>query len=109
MSCFVDELRISSRGPVRPPQGGSMKRAAAVVLFLAAATLTAAPCVSSENRLCLNGGRFAVDVVWKDFQANTGGGHAIPVTADTGYFWFFSSSNVELVVKVVDGRPLNGN
>lgn len=86
-----------------------MKRAAAIVLFLAAATLTAAPCVSSPSRLCLNGGRFAVDVVWKDFQANTGAGHAISLTTDTGYFWFFSSSNVELVVKVVDGRPLNGN
>ena len=31
-----------------------------------------------------------------------GTGTAIALTADTGYFWFFSASNVELVVKVLD-------
>ncbi len=30
------------------------------------------------------------------------------MTGDTGYFWFFSSNNIELVVKVVDGRAVNG-
>lgn len=29
------------------------------------------------------------------------------MTSDTGYFWFFNSSNVELVVKVLDARTLN--
>jgi hypothetical protein len=86
-----------------------MKRLAALALFLAAATLSAAPCVTSPTRLCLNGGRFAVDVSWKDFQGNTGVGQAIPLTGDTGYFWFFSSSNVELVVKALDARALNGH
>jgi len=33
---------------------------------------------------------------------------AVPLTGDTGYFWFFSSNNVELVIKVVDGRAFNG-
>ena len=31
-------------------------------------------------------------------------GMAIPLTSDTGAFWFFTANNVELVVKVVDGR-----
>jgi hypothetical protein len=31
------------------------------------------------------------------------------MSSDTGYFWFFSSSNVELVVKVLDGRAVNGH
>ena len=26
---------------------------------------------------------------------------------DTGYFWFFGPENVEVVLKVLDGRPLN--
>lgn len=26
-----------------------------------------------------------------------------------GRFWFFETSNVELVVKVLDGRPVNGH
>jgi hypothetical protein len=31
----------------------------------------------------------------------------VPLTSDTGYFWFFSANNVELVLKVVDGRAFN--
>jgi hypothetical protein len=31
----------------------------------------------------------------------------VPLTSDTGYFWFFSSSNVEMVVKAVTGCGLN--
>ena len=33
----------------------------------------------------------------------------MPLTDETGTFWFFDSSNVELLVKVLDGRPLNGH
>ncbi|MDQ2980541.1 MAG: hypothetical protein M3R62_15130, partial [Acidobacteriota bacterium] len=69
----------------------------------------AAPCVSGPTTLCLNNQRFKVEVRWKDFQGNTGAGQAISLTGDTGYFWFFSSSNVELVVKVLDGRGINSS
>jgi len=31
------------------------------------------------------------------------------MTSDTGCFWFFNSANVELVVKVLDGRGVNGH
>ena len=41
-------------------------------------------------------------------QGAAGVGRTIPLTGDTGAFWFFSANNVELVVKVVDGRPFNG-
>ena len=34
---------------------------------------------------------------------------AVPLTSDTGYFWFFSPANIELVVKVLDGRAVNGS
>ena len=33
---------------------------------------------------------------------------AVPITGDTGYFWFFSSNNVELVIKALDGRAVDG-
>ena len=39
----------------------------------------------------------------------SGHGTAVPLTGDTGYFWFFNSANVELVVKVLDGRAVNGH
>jgi len=64
-------------------------------------------CAPGARRLCLNNNRFAVEVTWKDFQGHTGPGTAVPLTGDTGTFWFFDAANVELVVKVLDGRPVN--
>jgi hypothetical protein len=66
-------------------------------------------CAPGDERLCLSGGRFQIEVTWQDFAGNTGRGHAVPLSADTGYFWFFGASNVELIVKVLDGRGLNGH
>ncbi len=66
----------------------------------------AGPCVAGPNVLCLNGSRFSVTA---SFQSPSGSGTAtaVPLTGDTGYFWFFSSNNVEVVIKVVDGRAVN--
>jgi ELWxxDGT repeat protein len=69
----------------------------------------AGPCQPGPARLCLNGDRFAVEVSWKDFNGNTGIGTAVPLTGDTGSFWFFDAANVEVVLKVLDGRGLNGH
>ncbi len=67
------------------------------------------PCRPSATVLCLRDGRFRVESSWRDFTGNTGTGQAAALTADTGTFWFFDSANVELMVKVLDGRPLNGH
>ena len=42
-------------------------------------------------------------------QGTSGSGAAVALTGDTGYFWFFNAANVELVVKVLDGRAINGH
>lgn len=70
-------------------------------------TLTglATPCVPGPTRLCLNDGRFLVETRWKTAQ-DEGQGMAVPLTNDTGFFWFFASSNVEMVVKVLDACGL---
>jgi ELWxxDGT repeat protein len=68
-----------------------------------------AGCQPGPLQLCLNGGRFAVAASWTDFSGRTGAGSAVPLTADTGYFWFFAAGNVETVLKVIDGRRLNGH
>ncbi len=67
------------------------------------------PCQASAERLCLNGNRFSVTVAWKDFQGHTGKGTAASISSDTGTFWFFNAANVELVVKALDGRAVNGH
>jgi hypothetical protein len=65
------------------------------------------PCV---DRLCLGNGRFSVQVAWRDPRhGTTGNGVAAPLTDDTGAFWFFAPENLELMVKVLDGRPVNGH
>jgi hypothetical protein len=67
-------------------------------------------CQPTDSRLCLNGDRFQVEVAWKNpFDGSAGSGHAVPLTDDTGAFWFFGDSNLELLVKVLDGRAVNGN
>jgi hypothetical protein len=70
----------------------------------------AGACPANGANLCLNSGRFRVQVAWQvDAQGLSGVGTAVPLTTDTGYFWFFSANNVELVLKVVDGRAFNGH
>ncbi|HSF43775.1 MAG TPA: ELWxxDGT repeat protein [Thermoanaerobaculia bacterium] len=66
-------------------------------------------CAPSSTRLCLNGSRFAVEIAWKDFEGHTGTGKAVELTSDTGWFWFFDPANVEVVLKVLDGTPVNGH
>ncbi|HEV7786302.1 MAG TPA: ELWxxDGT repeat protein, partial [Thermoanaerobaculia bacterium] len=75
-------------------------------LDAAAATGTCGP---AAGRLCLDGGRFAVEATWQDFSNRTGTGTAVSLTSDTGYFWFFDAANVEAVIKVLDGTAVNGH
>jgi virginiamycin B lyase len=66
------------------------------------------PCVWTSTQVCLNGSRFQVSVKWQVLDEGTSGaGHAVQLSADTGYFWFFTANNIELTVKVVDGRAVN--
>ena len=65
--------------------------------------------VCAPGTLCLADARFQVEVTWR-VAASTGAGTVIPIGSDTtGLFWFFDPSNVELVVKVLDGRSINGS
>ena len=67
----------------------------------------AQPCAPDATTLCLNGGRFEVKAAWTAPGNGSGAGQAVPLTADTGYFWFFSPANVEAIVKVLDGCGVN--
>ncbi len=56
--------------------------------------------------MCLSGGRFRLTAGWSTATAS-GSGAAVPLTDDSGYFWFFSSSNIEMVVKALNGCGFN--
>ena len=66
------------------------------------------PCVFGDENLCLSNGRFKVEVDWAT-EDEAGRGQTVPLSGDTGLFWFFSPQNLELVVKVLDGRAINGH
>lgn len=67
-----------------------------------------APCFQTQF-LCLHGGRFAVEVDWET-DAASGRAVAVPQsTEESGLFSFFSPANWEVLVKVLDGCPVNGH
>lgn len=62
----------------------------------------------ADRTLYLADGRFRIEVAWTDFEGNSGPGLVSPFrTGDTGIFYFFDRDNLELSVKVLDGRPIN--
>jgi len=64
-------------------------------------------CIGGPATLCLGQGRFKLSATWRTPDGKSGAAQAVALTADTGYFWFFGSSNVEVVVKVLNGCPVN--
>jgi virginiamycin B lyase len=65
---------------------------------------------TTPDRLCL-GDRFCAQVTWQSSSQGGGpaSGIAYPITLNTGAFWFLSSDNLEIVIKVLDGRGVNGH
>ena len=66
-------------------------------------------CAPDGATLCLDAARFRVRASWTKPDGTSGQGHAVSLTGDTGYFWFFDSANVETVVKVLEGCTTNGH
>jgi hypothetical protein len=61
-----------------------------------------------ENSVMLQGGRFQASVTWTTPDGRTGPGHGIAAAANAQGFWFFTPDNVDLTLKVLDGRAVNG-
>ena len=121
--------------PPRPTAPRPVGPGAARLVCLAAGLLTAtclAPgaaqaqaegaCIDVPTNLCLDDDRFEVTVEWHDFtpnpfflpslmDASSGQGQGVKLqpanNVGSGYFWFFDQEEVELVVKVLDGRAIN--
>jgi hypothetical protein len=75
-----------------------MKRHGFVLLILA----LLCPIALGAEPLSLLGDRFRVEASWRTAAGQTGVGTPVSLTSETGYFWFFSPTNVEVVVKVLD-------
>jgi hypothetical protein len=66
-------------------------------------------CTNDAETMCLLDGRFKVKATFRDASGASGSGQAVELTDDTGYFWFFTETSVETVVKLVDGCSLGGH
>ncbi len=93
--------------PTQPGSFTDSLRLSGFNYFFSGSTGTASVCTPNATTLCVNGNRFAVTANWTTVDGQTGAGQAVSLTADTGYFWFFSASNVEMVLKVLDACSVN--
>jgi hypothetical protein len=64
-------------------------------------------CIPDDFTLCLLDGRFAVQATYETATGQSGAAKVEKLTDQTGYLWFFDAANVEAVIKLVDGCPLN--
>lgn len=76
-------------------------------IALAAIAVLATPTALFSAPLSLLDDHFSVVAEWRTPAGQTGTGTPVALTRETGYFWFFSPTNVELVVKVLAGCGVN--
>jgi type 1 glutamine amidotransferase len=60
-----------------------------------------------DTSILLQGNRFRVEGTFRPSGGATSPAHLQRITSDTGYLWFFAPSNVEAVVKVLNGCGTN--
>ena len=65
-------------------------------------------CLADAVTLCLDNRRYRVRATWYAADGSSGQAQAVVLTGDTGYFWFFDPTNIEAVVKVLEGCSING-
>lgn len=65
-------------------------------------------CTENGTTLCLSNNRFRVQGTYRTSSGLTGSANVVELTSDTGYLWFFSQSNVEVVIKVLNACAING-
>lgn len=60
-------------------------------------------CVAGPETLCLNNGRFKAELDWRT-STDAGAGQVVPLPSapDSGLFFFFSPTNIELLIKVLN-------
>ena len=88
---------------------GRPRAAAAPPGAYATAAAGAVPCVPDATTLCLHSGRFRVQIAYRTAASGSGAGRAvaIPGADDSGLFWFFSATNLEMLLKVLDACVVN--
>jgi len=93
--------------PILPgPSRGATRAGSAIA---STRTSTSPACPANSTTLCLADNRFAVEATYNAGPAGAGTAQVGALTSDTGYLWFFNETNVEAVVKVINGCALGGH
>ncbi|MFW6198553.1 MAG: hypothetical protein ACOC5E_01890 [Acidobacteriota bacterium] len=110
-----DDVRVDvvHRGNATIPEGGSLLEEGQAVRISGNGfgpltdSQPGSPCIPDANTLCLQEGRFAVNVEWSDDGRNDTAAAGAQRTPEDGLFWFFNRDNHEILVKVLDACPSN--
>ena len=116
-----DEIRTNMNREISTPQSGliavwhlngnandAVGSRHGALLGSATFSGASAGCNPSPTRLCIQGGRFGVEVTWQEPRGTSGSGRVVPGFSDSsGLFWFFTADNWELLVKVLDACIVN--
>lgn len=77
---------------------------------IAANENTRAGRIQNPENLELLAKRFQVKIDWRNPRnGSSGSGIATPYTDNSGFFWFFRPSNIEVLVKILNGKAINGH
>ena len=74
----------------------------------AATNTNPGPCAAGATTLCINSNRFQVDVEWRT-GTDHGNASAVSLASapDSGLFYFFSATNIEMLIKTINACSLN--
>ena len=106
MNLGLTKPRVNALAQAPGPGGALYAATNGAGVFLLSHEL--GPCVPSDTVLCLST-RFQVTAEWRKTDGSSGSGTAIPLTSDTGYFWFFDPTNVEVITKVLNGCAIGNH
>ncbi len=72
-------------------------------------TRTTNACTGSSTEMCLNNNRFRIQALYQTTGDVAGESHAVKLTTESGYLWFFTDTNIEAVVKVLNACGLTNS
>jgi hypothetical protein len=101
-ACSADEIAAASE---RSSAVSANPKAGATVVSKNFPDGTA--CGGAAEDLCLENDRFRVEVDYTDFAGQTSAAFGGNLTSDTGALFFFDRSNVEMLIKILDGCAIN--
>src|SRR5262249_31785230 len=102
VAVFISSLTPNTSYDFRVRASNNIGTSAYSNIATAMTFATDSPCTATSTAMCLNANRFRVQAMYNTPQGLNGNAHTVPLTTDSGYLWFFSDTNIEAIVKVLN-------